>query len=99
MFLRAVDGGVQLDLYIQPGAKKSEISGQHGDSLKIRIHAPPVDGKANEEVCRFLSKFCGVSLSAVQIVRGEKSRHKSVVIAGISVEQAKKVLSVAKNDT
>jgi len=70
-----------LHLRIQPRAAKDEIAGPHGDSLKIRLTAPPVDGKANEQLCRFLGKLCGVAKSQVTVLSGETSREKRVRIA------------------
>ena len=72
--------GVILDLHIQPGAKKTEIVGLHGAALKIRLAAPPVDGKANAELVRFLADAFDVPQRQVTIVRGETSRQKSVRI-------------------
>lgn len=62
----------RLALHIQPGAKKTSVAGPHGDALKIRLAAPPVDGKANAELLGFLAKACGVPRSAVGLdVQGE----------------------------
>lgn len=69
-----------LQCHIQPGAKRSELAGEHGDRLKIRLQAPPVDGKANTELVRFLSKLFAVPRNAVQIESGELSRQKRVRI-------------------
>ena len=65
-----------LILHIQPGAKRTEIVGQHGDALKIRLAAPPVDGKANAELIRFLAERLRVPRSAIRLVSGESSRAK-----------------------
>lgn len=70
-----------LKVYVQPGAKKSEIVGMHGDAVKIRINSPPVEGKANEMLVAFLSKVLGVRKSAIQVERGDKSRTKLVAIS------------------
>ena len=67
-----------LTLHIQPGAKKTEIAGLHGDALKIRLAAPPVDGKANAELVRLLAEAFGVPRRQVAILRGETSRDKLV---------------------
>ena len=75
---RAADGSVILTLHIQPGARKTEVVGLHGDALKIRLAAPPVDGKANAALLGFLAKACGVSKSAVELVSGDTSRAKRV---------------------
>lgn len=77
------DGSFVLALHIQPGAKKTGIAGLHGDALKIRLAAPPVDGKANAALIEFLAKTCGVPRSAVELVSGETSRSKRVRIIGV----------------
>jgi uncharacterized protein len=82
---RAADGSVILTLLIQPGAKKTEISGLHGEALKIRLAAPPVDGKANAALIAFLAKACGVSKSAVALVSGDTCRAKRVRVTGADV--------------
>ena len=79
---RAADGSVILTLHIQPGAKKTEITGLHGEALKIRLAAPPVDGKANAALLAFLAKACGVSKSSVELVSGDTSRAKRVRVSG-----------------
>ena len=70
-----------LTLHVQPGAKRTEVAGVHGDALKIRLAAPPVDGKANAALLRFLADAFGVPQRAVTLVRGETSRQKTVRIA------------------
>jgi uncharacterized protein (TIGR00251 family) len=67
-----------LTLHVQPGAKRTGVAGQHGDALKIRLAAPPVDGKANAELVRFLAEAFGVPQRSVLLVRGEASREKTV---------------------
>lgn len=67
--------------HLQPGAKRSEFAGIHGDRIKIRLNAPPVDGKANSQLIAFLSKAFGVKKNAVQIESGELSRQKRVRIS------------------
>lgn len=72
----------RLTLHIQPGAKKTAVAGPHGDALKIRLAAPPVDGKANAALIAFLAKACGVSKSAVELVSGDTCRAKRVRVSG-----------------
>lgn len=74
------DGDLLLVCHLQPKASKSEFSGLHGDALKVRIQAPPIEGKANSELVKFLAKQFGVSKSAVSIISGELNRHKRVRI-------------------
>jgi uncharacterized protein len=77
----AADAAVVLSLHVQPGAKRTEVAGVHGDALKIRLAAPPVDGKANAELRRFIAEAFGVPVRNVAIVRGDASRAKIVRIA------------------
>ena len=67
-----------LTLHVQPGAKRTEVAGSHGDAMKVRLAAPPVDGKANAELLRFLAAAFGVPVRAVTLLRGEASRRKTV---------------------
>ncbi len=85
-WLRADGDGVVLTLHIQPGAKRTECAGLHGEALKIRLAAPPVDGKANEALVAFLAKALGVPKSRVELVSGEASRAKRVRVAGVDAE-------------
>ena len=74
-----------LTLHVQPGAKRTEVAGVHGDALKIRLAAPPVEGKANAELLRYLAEAFGVPQRAVTLVRGETSRSKTVRIVAASL--------------
>ncbi len=74
----------ELTVYVQPGAKKSEICGLHDGHIKIKIHSPPVDGKANDALIVFISKLLGVSKSSVCVISGEKSRIKKIKIINIA---------------
>ncbi|CAM3774243.1 DUF167 family protein [Parendozoicomonas haliclonae] len=67
--------------HLQPRASKDEFSGLHGDSLKIRIKAPPVEGKANGYLIKFLASQFGVSKRDVKIISGDLSREKRVAIS------------------
>ncbi|MHA2938371.1 DUF167 family protein YggU [Vibrio sp. RC27] len=69
-----------LKLYIQPKASRDQIVGPHGDEIKVAITAPPVDGKANAYLAKFLSKQFKVSKSQINIEKGELGRHKQVRI-------------------
>jgi uncharacterized protein len=80
---RREDGDdVVLLLHVQPGAKRTEVAGIHGAGaaarLKVRLAAPPAEGKANAELLRFLASLFGVPQRAVRLLRGESSRQKSV---------------------
>ena len=75
-----------LTLHVQPGAKRTAVDGTHGEGthqrLKVRLAAPPVDGKANAELLRFLADAFGVPTRNVGLVRGETSRQKVVRVDG-----------------
>jgi uncharacterized protein (TIGR00251 family) len=76
--------GVTLRLHIQPGAKKTEVVGLHGEALKIRLAAPPVDGKANACLIAFLSDRLDVARAAISLLSGESSRAKRVHVTGVT---------------
>lgn len=69
-----------LKLYIQPKASRDQIVGQHGEELKIAITAPPIDGKANGYLAKYLAKQFKVAKSQIEIEKGELGRHKQVRI-------------------
>ena len=78
---RRDDGSaIVLTLHVQPGAARTGVAGAHGDALKVRLAAPPVDGKANDALRRFLAAEFAVPLRSVTLVRGEASRQKTVRI-------------------
>lgn len=69
-----------LDCHLQPKASSDEFAGLHGDRLKIRLTAPPVEGKANAHLLAFLGKAFGVAKSQVRLISGELNRQKRVRI-------------------
>ena len=69
-----------LALHVQPGAKRTEVAGVHGASLRLRVAAPPAEGRANAELVRFLAEAFGVPLRSVVLLRGAASREKQVRI-------------------
>lgn len=74
------DHNLILKLYIQPGARQTEAIGVHGEELKIKLAASPVDGKANCALAEFLAKRFNVPLKRITLKRGAQSRHKTVEI-------------------
>ena len=82
------DGNVLVTVHVQPGAKRSEVVGRHGDALKVRVAAPPVDGKANQAVVALMAKVLGVRTGDVELVAGASQRRKRLRIAGVTLEQA-----------
>jgi len=85
-FLKAVPDGVCLSLKVQPRASKNEIGEVASGELKIKVTAPPVDAAANEAVLRLLADCLDCPRGSVQLVRGRTSRHKQVLICGMSAE-------------
>ena len=71
-----------LELHVQPGAARSEFAGEHGGRMKLRLAAPPVEGKANAALIEFLADYFGVPKRNVRITGGLKSRRKRVLIKG-----------------
>ena len=88
--------GVRLTLAIQPRASRTELAGVHGDALKIRLTAPPVDGAANEALVRFLAEVLEVPRGAVTITAGQSGRRKTVAVEGISPEVAARRLRIGE---
>jgi uncharacterized protein len=76
--------GVRFSVHVQPRASRTEFAGIHGTALKVRLHAPPVDGAANDELINLIAKSLGVARHSVRIVAGQSSRGKTVEVDGIS---------------
>jgi uncharacterized protein (TIGR00251 family) len=75
--------GVIFTLYVQPRASRNELSGLCGNEIKLRLTSPPVEGSANKLCIEFLADLLGISRSRVKIMRGEKSRHKTIKVHDI----------------
>jgi hypothetical protein len=75
---RNPDGSVDLFLHVQPGAKRTEVAGLHGDALRIRIAAPALEDRANEALVAFIASRLGIAKRDVVIAGGERSREKRV---------------------
>ncbi len=86
-FIKISVDGISIDCWIQPKSSRTAFSGIHGNSIKIAVAAPPEDGKANAELCKFLSKKLGISKSSVQIKSGHASRRKIIFCHGASREK------------
>eukprot|EP01039_Chlorochromonas_danica_P001941 gene1941-2119_t len=87
--------GVIVRLKVQPNAARTEIMGIEPGApvrLRVRLSAPPVDGKANKEVLAFLSRELGIGKSSLAILRGEKSSQKDVLCRGVTEEKAAALL-------
>lgn len=85
---RDADGSIVLAVHAQPGAKRTEIAGLHGDALKIRVAAPALEDRANDALIEFLAERFQVPKRNVTLLAGQKSREKRFVIAGSGVDAA-----------
>lgn len=72
-----------------PNAPRNEVVGWLGEALKVKVHAPPVEGRANEVLCEFLAETFGVPRRAVTVLRGDTSRQKLVRIEGLALSDVK----------
>lgn len=77
-----------------PNAPRSAVVGWLGDALKVKVHAPALDGRANEALCEFLADELGLPKRAVTLVQGDKSRQKLLRIAGLTLAEVKTKLGV-----
>jgi uncharacterized protein (TIGR00251 family) len=78
-----------LELKTIPNAPRDAIVGWLGDALKVKVHAPALEGRANDALLDFLAQELGVPRRAVTLLRGDKSRHKVVRIAGLTLAEVK----------
>ncbi|MFN8471246.1 MAG: DUF167 domain-containing protein [Anaerolineae bacterium] len=85
--MTATTRGSRFQVYVQPRASRAEITGLHGDALRVRLTAPPVEGRANEALVALLAGFLGLPKSRLSIVSGATSRTKSVEVEGMSPQE------------
>ena len=91
-WLRSSAGTATLTVHVQPGARKTEVVGPHGDALKIRLAAPPVDGKANAALIEFIAERLNRPKSAICLIGGQTSRHKLLEIASPPADTRQRLL-------
>lgn len=85
MWYRLEGESLTLTLHVQPGAKRTEVAGLHGEALKIRLAAPPVEGQANSKLIAFLAEKFEVPVRCVALKQGETSRRKVVSVSGSKI--------------
>lgn len=85
-WLRESGDGVGLTLHVQPGAARTGVAGEHGDALKVRLAAPPIEGRANDCLLAFLADRLQVPRSALMLRSGQTGRRKVVVVAGLAAD-------------
>jgi uncharacterized protein (TIGR00251 family) len=86
--------GVTFEVKIHPRARKNAITGELGDSLKLSLTAPPVEGRANEACINFLANLLKVPRSSVTIASGQNSRRKVIRVSGLSADEVQKRLGI-----
>jgi uncharacterized protein len=87
--------GIVLRIHVQPGAGRSAVVGRHGDALKVRVAAPPVEGRANDAARSLLADALGVSQDDVELTGGQSSRTKRFRLKGIDSEDGEKRIRMA----
>jgi len=92
--LGATPDGVRLRIRVQPRASVTEIVGLHGSEIRIRVATPPVNGAANEALVRFLAERLDVGRSAVTVTSGSGARSKTVLVSGLTLDQAARRLGL-----
>jgi len=92
-WLRDESRGAVLELLVVPRASRTRAVGEHDGRLKVQLAAPPVDGEANSALIAWLADALGVKRSAVEIVRGEAGRRKTVRVSGVTAAEAAQALS------
>jgi uncharacterized protein (TIGR00251 family) len=91
-FLREQSDGILLLVKLQPRASKNEIGEPHGNELKIKVTAPPVEAAANEALIKLLAEKLDCARNRIELVGGYKSRHKAVLLHGFMAEEVLKLL-------
>lgn len=91
-WMSATGEGVAITVRVAPRASKTGFAGAEADWLRIRLQAPPVDGKANAALLAFLAKRLGIPKSAVQLISGETARVKRILLRGVAPEAVSKAI-------
>jgi len=93
--IKETANGVIIQIHVLPRSSKCEVVGWQGDSLKIKITAPPLEGRANEECIRFLAESLGVKKARINIISGLKSRNKTVAVEGLKKEDVETIIPIS----
>jgi len=87
---------IRIVVHVQPNANENKVTGFRDGILRVRLAAPPIKGKANQELVKFLSSFLGISKSNLSIEKGMTSKRKTVAIKGLGQDQLFRLLGDAK---
>ena len=86
--VESLPGGCRIHLHVAPRASRTKVAGLHDGRIKLTVAAPPVEGRANEEIVKFLARALRVGRTAVRIVSGDGGKRKVVEVDGVSAEDA-----------
>jgi uncharacterized protein (TIGR00251 family) len=92
-FINQHPNGWVIQIVAAPRAKRSRFVGLHGGVPRIALAAPPTDGRANEELTRFMAEFLEVPRQSIQLLRGDSSKHKRLLVCGVSGEALSRAFS------
>lgn len=92
-YLQSTSDGVVLRVRVQPRSSRCELTPSEGDSLKVRVNAPPAEGAANKACREFLAKLFGIAKGRVEILSGAKSREKRIILKGLDKESVSSRIS------
>jgi uncharacterized protein len=93
-FVNPTRDGARIKLRISPGARSASVAGPYGeDAIKLRVAAPPAEGKANDELKRYVAELLGIAASDVDLVSGASSRSKVLLARGVEPEEVREILS------
>ena len=91
-FFKKKDNSVILSVYVVPKSSKTKVSGLYGESLKIKLKAPPVDNAANEKLIAFLSNVLKVPKRNIEIISGQTTKRKTVLVKNINIELIEQIV-------
>jgi hypothetical protein len=94
MWLKAHEGGVIMEVVLQPRASRNELAGMQGGRLKIKVTSPPVEGMANKKLCEVLADLLGIGKQRVQVITGQATRIKRVKISDVTMDEVKRKLLI-----
>lgn len=97
-WVEETSGGVRLRIKVQPRASRTEIGGVRDGALHVKLTAPPADGAANKHLVEFFSKKLKIAKSHIEILSGEKGRHKRLFLQGVSASELKDRLEISDGD-
>lgn len=92
------EGAIVLRLHVQPGAGRTAVTGRYGDALKVKVAAPPEQGRANDACAELVAKVAGVKRADVEVVSGASSRSKRVQVSGVDADDLARLLGLALDE-